>query len=220
MNAKTLLPILLLTTTLGASAAAAQEVDGYGPWRFGMSKAEVLGVEKLGPYTPVVSTDGLETKNGPFKGETRNVSFVFGLGGLSHIQIWVYEGRSYDEAIKQFYAAYQHLVENFGPVHQDGDPWPSDLTAETLASRIPPEYHQSAASPEAFVEELKSKGSTNVETLKLHLHPQKPVKGADVYASFLHTPRLGFYWVFLYYKLAERPVSQVIAGLSSNVRPL
>lgn len=202
---------LLLTIALGASAAAGQDVDGYGPWRFGMSKAEVQAVEQFAPYTPVASTDGLETKKGPFLGENRNVSFVFGLGGLSHIQVWVYEGRSYDEAVQQLYRAYEHLFENFGPVHQDGNPWPADLTAETLVSRIPPEYRPSS-SPESFLEELQSKGSAKVDTLKLHLHPQKPVKGADVYASFLHSPRLGFYWVFLYYKIPEQPVRQVSAG--------
>lgn len=215
MNTKKLLPILLLATTLSASAAIAQNVDGYGPWRFGMSKDEVQAVQKLGPYTPVASTEGLETKNGPFMGETRNVSFVFGLGGLSHIQIWVYEGRDYDEAVQQFYRAYKHLVENFGPVHQDGNPWPADLTAEAFAERIPQEYRR-ASSREVFVDELKSRGSAQVEISKLHLHPQKPIRGADIYGSLLHSPKLGTYWVFLYYKVPERPVNQVLAGASDR----
>ncbi len=213
-RAKTMKPflqLLLLAVIAGSAAAAAQEVDGYGPWRFGMSKADVQAVEKLGPYTPVGSTDGLETKNGPFMGENRNVSFVFGLGGLSHIQVWVYEGSDYDEAVKQLYRAYEHLAENYGPVHQDGNPWPADLTVETLVSRIPPEYRPSS-SLESFMKELQSQGTAKVDTLKLHLYPQKPVKGADVYASFLHSPRLGFYWVFLYYKVPAQPVRQVSAG--------
>ena len=210
MNAKTLLSLFLLTTTLGA-AAAAQEIDGYGPWRFGMSKEDVQAVEKLGPYTPVAATEGLETKNGPFMGETRNVSFVFGLGGLSQIQVWLYEGKSYDEAVRQFYRAYQHLTENFGPVHQDGNPWPPELTAEAFAERIPEEYRR-ASSTEDFLAELKSRGSMRVEVMKLHLHPQKPIRSADVYGSFLHSPALGTFWVFLYYKIPERPVNQVSAG--------
>src|SRR5262245_33297291 len=39
MKAQTLFYSLLLATMLGAAAAAGQGVDGYGPWRFGMSKA-------------------------------------------------------------------------------------------------------------------------------------------------------------------------------------
>jgi len=211
MTAKKLLPILLLAATLGASAVVAQDVDGYGPWRFGMSKAEVQAVEKFGPYTPVASTDGLETKNGPFMGETKNVSFVFGLGGLSQIQVWLYEGTSYDDAVKAFYQGYKHLVEKFGPVHQDGNPWPADLAAEAFAQRIPEEVRR-ASSAAGFLEELKSKGSARVEVSKLHLHPQRPIQKAEVYASLLHSPTLGRYWVFLYYKVPERPVAQVSAG--------
>ena len=215
MNTKDLLPILLLAITLSASAAVAQDVDGYGPWRFGMSKDDVQAVDKFGPYTPVASTEGLETKNGPFMGESRNVSFVFGLGGLSQVQIWLYEGKSYDDAVKAFYQAYKHLVENFGPVHQDGNPWPADLTAEAFAERIPQEYRR-ASSAENFVEDLKLRGSAQVEITRLHLHPQKPVRGADVFGSLLHGPKLGTYWVFLYYKVPERPVNQVLADGSDR----
>jgi hypothetical protein len=213
--------ILLLGTVLAAlllaSIAAAQGVDGYGPWRFGMSKAEVQAVEKFGPYTPVGATDGLETGNGPFMGETRNVSFIFGLGGLSQIQIWVYEGQSYDDAVKAFYRAYHHLVENFGPVHQDGNPWPADLTAEAFAERIPQEYRQASSMPEAFADELKAKGAARLDVSKLHLHPQKPVSGAEVYGSLLHSRQLGTYWVFLYYKVPAGPEKQVSASLERGV---
>ncbi|HEV8577671.1 MAG TPA: hypothetical protein VGX68_01205 [Thermoanaerobaculia bacterium] len=212
MKAKISLCSLFLAATLVASLAAAQDVDGYGPWRFGMSKDEVQAVEKFGPYTPVASTDGLETKHGPFMGENRNVSFVFGLGGLSQIQIWLYEGRSYDEAIKEFYRAYQHLVENFGPVHQDGNPWPADLTAEAFAERIPQEYRQASSSAEGLVDELKAKGPAQVDVSKLHLHPQKPVQGAEIYGSLLHSQKLGTYWVFLYYKVPAGQDHQVSAG--------
>jgi hypothetical protein len=210
MKAKSLLPTLLLALMAGATADA-QQVIGYGPWRFGMSKAEVEEVKEFGPYTPVASTKGLETKKGPFVGEDRNVSFVFGPGGLSHIQVWVYEGRSYEEAVRQFYRAYQHLTDNFGPVHQDGSPWPADLTPETFAARIPSEYRLSST-PESFMADLESSGSAKLEVSKLHLHPQRPIQNAEVYASLVHSPKMGSYWVFLYYKMPPPRMGEVSAG--------
>ena len=183
--------------------AAAPRVEGYGPWRFGMKPEEVQAVEAHGPYTPVHSTGGLETKNGPFQGETRNVSFVFGPAGLSHIQIWAYEGKDFEQAVKEFYGAYRYLTETFGPLCNDQGPWPADLTLDAFKSRIPQEYRQGAAAPGTFGETLQSQGSVQVQMLKLHLRPVQPVEGAEVYGSLIYAPKLPGYWVFLYYKLPK-----------------
>jgi len=182
---------------------AAQRIEGYGPWRFGMKPAEVQAVEAHGPYTPVHSTGGLETKNGPFAGETRNVSFVFTPAGLSHIQVWAYQGNDFEQAAKELHGVYRYLVETFGPVHNDGEPWPADLELEAFKSRIPQDYRQGAAAPGTFIEALQSQGSTQLQMLKLHLHPQQPIEGAEVYGSLIYAPKLPGYWVFLYYKLPK-----------------
>lgn len=195
-----LLQLILLLGWI-APLSAAPGVEGYGPWRFGMKPAEVQAVEAHGPYTPVHSTGGLETKNGPFQGETRNVSFVFGPAGLSHIQIWVYEGNDLEQAVKEFHGAYRHLVETFGPVHRDGDLWPADLALDAFKSRIPPEFGQGGSSFSSFMEKLQAQGSGQVEMLRLHLHPQECAEGAQVYGSLVYAPKLTAYWVFVYYKL-------------------
>jgi hypothetical protein len=103
-----------------APLSAAQRVEGYGPWRFGMKHDEVLAVEAHGPYTPVHSTGGLETKNGPFRGETRNISFAFTTAGLWYIQIWAYQGTDYEHAVKELHGVYRYLIETFGPDRHDG----------------------------------------------------------------------------------------------------
>lgn len=195
-----LLQLLLLWGCI-APLSAAPRVEGYGPWRFGMKPGEVQAVEAHGPYTPVHSTGGLETKNGPFQGETRNVSFVFGLTGLSHIQIWAYQGNDFEQAVKELHGVYRHLVDTFGPVHRDGEPWPADLALDAFKSRIPPEFGKGGSSPSTFVEKLQTQGSAQVDMLKLHLHPQQPVEGAQVYGSLIYAPKLTGYWVFVYYKL-------------------
>ena len=205
MRSRRLCAALLLLLGWTAPLPAAQRVEGYGPWRFGMSKAEVEAVEKHGPYTPVHSTGGLETKNGSFQGETRNVSFVFDAAGLSHIQIWAYQGNDFEQAVKELHGVYRHLVETFGPVHNDGDPWPADLAPDAFKGRIPPRFQQGAAAPGTFGETLQSQGSVQLDMQRLHLHPQQPVEGAEVYGSLIYAPKLPGYWVFLYYKLPKAP---------------
>lgn len=203
MRSTRLSAALLLLLGWIAPLSAEQRVEGYGPWRLGMKPEEVQAVSAHGPYTPVYSTGGLETKNGPFRGETRNVSFVFGPAGLYHLQIWAYEGKDFDEAAKEFFGVYRHLVETFGPVHNDGEPWPADLDLEALKSCIPQSFRQGAAAPGEFIEKLQAQGSTQLQMLKLHLHPQQPIEGAVVYGSLLYAPKLPGYWVFLYYKLPK-----------------
>lgn len=79
--------LVVLFLLLPATARAA-EVQGYGPWKFGMKPAEVEAVKEFGPYSPVQSTGGLETMNGEFLGQKTPVSFIFRPAGLHHIQIW------------------------------------------------------------------------------------------------------------------------------------
>jgi len=179
----------------------AAPVQGYGPWRFGMKHDEVLAIEAHGPYTPVHSTGGLETKNGPFRGETRPISFAFTTAGLAHIQIWAYQGNDFEQAVKELHGVYRYLVETFGPVGREGEAWPADLTLDALKSRIPPEFRKGGSSPSTFVDKLQTQGSARVDFQKLHLHPQQPVEGAEVSGSLIYAPKMTGYWVFLYYKL-------------------
>ena len=197
-----ILQLILLWGWL-APLHAAQRVEGYGPWRFGMKPEEVQAVKAHGPYKAVASTGGLETKKGPFAGETRNVSFVFGPAGLAHIQVWAYQGGDFEQAVKELHGVYRHLTATFGPVHNDGEPWPADLDLEAFKSRIPQTYRKGAAAPETFGETLQSQGSVQLDMMKLHLHPQQPVEGAEVYGSLIYAPKLPGYWVFLYYKLPK-----------------
>lgn len=71
---------------------------GVGPFRFGMSRAEVSSVAACHPYTTVASTGGLECPSYTFDGQTMNVSFFFTANRLTRIQLWYYEGGSAPEA--------------------------------------------------------------------------------------------------------------------------
>lgn len=190
---------LLLTSLaiVGKVASPSHSIDGFDDWRFGMSPDEVSAVREQGPYQKVPSTGGLETRNGRFSGERSTISFVFGPEGLYHIQIWAYEGQSFDDAAAAFERSYHYLVREFGAVYSDGQRWPSDLDSKAIRELIPDSFQSSES--DGFGE-LQGNGRVEANIERLHLHPAVPIAGAQVYASFLHSSSLGLYWVFVYYK--------------------
>src|SRR4051794_38200637 len=99
--------------------ALAQRKDNrsHGPWKLGMTRAEVIAVKENGPYKRVGITGGIETANGIFDGDRRNVAFVFDENDrVNKIQIWAYEGQSEKEALKNWYRVYQNYTNLHGTV--------------------------------------------------------------------------------------------------------
>ena len=181
-----------------ASGAPAAEVNGFEPWKLGMTREEVLALASAGPYSPVSSTGGLETRNAQFQGKKVTASFVFGSEGLRHIQIWAYEGQDYKDALLAFHDAYSYLSEKFGSLRSDESEISSGLALQALDELIPAEFRTGTTRSE--LGELQQKGSIQAQFHKFHLQPQEPPAGAEVYASLSHSPQLGFYWVFVYFK--------------------
>lgn len=173
-------------------------MEGYGPWRLGMTPDEVRAVEEQGPYTSVQATGGLETANGDFMGRPANVSFVFGPAGLHHIQVWAYEGQDLAAAEDAFFAAYRHLSERFGDLRADGRSVPAGLSWDQVLELVPASFRDTSEARD--LREMKPGETLQAGIRKLHLHPRAEVEGAQVYASLLHSPQLGLYWVFVYYK--------------------
>ncbi len=181
-----------------ASGAAAAEVRGFEPWKLGMTREEVLALSSAGPYTPVPSTGGLETRNAQFQGKKVTASFVFGSERLRHIQIWAYEGQDYRDALLAFHEAYSYLSENFGSLQSGNSKVPAGLALQELDQLIPSEFRTGTRKSE--LGELQQKGSIQAQIHKFHLHPQEPPAGAEVYASLMHSPQIGSYWVFVFFK--------------------
>ncbi len=178
-------------------ASQAAPVTGYGPWRFGMSAAEVSQVKESEPYRPVRTTGGLETPAGTFLGEKTNISFIFGAHGLRRIQVWAYEGTDFAAATKMFHSTYKYLSDRFGALRQDDGSVPEGLTLEALRARLPSSFR--GASKAVAMDELKAGGSIGAHFEELHLSPQHPPAGGAVFASLVHSPQLGLYYVFVYF---------------------
>jgi hypothetical protein len=180
------------------AAGRAAEIQGYGPWTFGMTPAEVAAVSQYGPYTKVASTGGLETMNGDFGGQKTPISFVFRPAGLYQIQIWLYTGSSFDEAAAALHRAYLDLGHTFGALETTGGALAADLDAKQLALKIGPEF---ADPKESLLPRLRAGGTVQVHTITFRIAPASlPTPGRDVHADLIRSPELGSYYVFLYYR--------------------
>lgn len=192
------LSCLLWGLCLFSAAARAEEVQGYGPWKLGMTPAEVEAVTQFGPYAKVQSTGGLETANGDFGGQKTHISFVFRPAGLYHIQLWLYQGESYEEALAAIHRVYRHLGSTFGPLNDPGGSLAADLTPLQLSARIGPEF---SSAKESLLPRLHAGGTVQVSTITYRIAPVAlPTQGRDVHADLIRSPELGLYYVFLYYR--------------------
>jgi hypothetical protein len=188
-------PGLLLPAAAQAQAA---DLSGYGPWKFGMTPAEVEAVSQFGPYAKVPSTGGLETPNGEFGGQKTHISFVFRPAGLYHIQLWLYQGESFEEAVAALHRAYVHLGTAFGPLNDIDGRLAESMDAKQLAAKIGPEF---SSAKESLLPRLHAGGTVQVHTITYRIAPVTlPAQGRDVHADLLRSPELGLYYVFLYYR--------------------
>ena len=165
------------------SIGAAQTNRGYGPWKLGMSKAEVAAVADYGPYREVRTTGGLETEKGFFDGRPCNVSFVFGEAGLRKIQIWVYEGKSIEEAIAGWYQVYDFFHRTYGEV-------------ESKALQLPPRVEKAE-----FLARVRAALATQARdaVLRVQMAPTPMPEGIAVFSSLFRDPKHGCF-VFVYYQ--------------------
>jgi hypothetical protein len=153
-----------------------------GPWRFGMTKAEVTVFEKFGPYKDVRATGGTETFNAVFDGKKANISFAFDDKGLKRIQVWAYEGRSKEDAGKAWASLYSYMEKTYGPV-------------ELPQIKVGPESEP--PTPDA----LSIAATMHVTTLgKVQMAPKKMPAGARVFSSFASREIQGapYFYLFLY----------------------
>ena len=127
---------LAVSLLVAPEPGGAQDHRGYGPWRLGMSRDAVRAVAAYGPYTDA-TTGSLETANGIFEEQRTPVSFIFGQGGLTRIEIGAYEGQSRDAAIDAWYRVHQYLARVHGAVESGELQVPTTVSREdfTAAAR-------------------------------------------------------------------------------------
>ena len=144
-----------------------------GPWKLGMTREEVMAVRDHGPYVPVRVTGGIETANGIFDGEKKNVAFVFGQnGGVNKIQVWAYEGKSEDEALKSWYRVYKYFAKRYGTVESSILGFPPAIDEQEFLKRSRKVLAAPPTAPGA----------------RMQMAPRPMPADARVFASFMTIP--------------------------------
>jgi hypothetical protein len=103
--------LILVCFLLPSSTFAA----GLAPWKFGMTKAEVVSFKEFGPYKTFSNGD-LETFNGRFQGRKENIQFFFVKNRLHRIEVNLFEGVGAKKAIAACERAYEALQHDYGKV--------------------------------------------------------------------------------------------------------
>jgi hypothetical protein len=88
---------------------------GLPPWKFGMTKEEVVRFKQFGPYKSFPGGD-FETYNGVYVGQKRNVQFYFQNNRLVKIMVEFGESTNRDQTIATFKTVYRVLEKQYGKV--------------------------------------------------------------------------------------------------------
>ena len=176
--------LLIVSLAFFAIPELHAQVEGYGPWKFGMSSEEVPTAKEFGPYKPVEETGGLETFNAKWRDKKTNIYFIFKDDGLDKIQIWAYEGGDRDLAVEAWWEVASYLREKHGAIEFRKFPeLPNDVEKEEFVE---------------FFSSLLEKG----EPTKVQMGLVEMPEGAIVFSSLFLHPEHGFY-VFLFYRKNE-----------------
>lgn len=105
---------------------------GLAPWQFGMTKEQVASFKEFGPYKTFSNGD-LETYNGEFDHEKRNVQFFFNVSGLNRIEINMYEGQASAEAGRAIERVAEYYRRACGEIKASGFDLPAGEDAHKIA---------------------------------------------------------------------------------------
>src|SRR5262245_9679050 len=170
---------MLVVSMLAMSPMAAP--GGLGPYRFGMTRAEVEAVPACHPYVAVAGTRGLECRNFTFEGRQMTISFIFAGASLSRIQLWYYEGSSEAEARKATDALLEDLSRR-GPLRSNAVAPGETPTTKSIFERV-----------------NVARGGRNVPA-RVQIAATAVEPGTTVYGSVTRV-RVG-YFVFLFFSVA------------------
>jgi hypothetical protein len=200
----------VLLSLVGVSSAAIAPYN-IGPWRLGMSREEVTSFAENGPYEKVAVTGGYETRNAAIAENKTAVSFVFRNDKLDFIQVWRYEGKSFEEAKNAILKLFDEMTGQFGGAtipHIDVK-GPHGFDHRAMKAVL---ERTLGTAPDLSEKWEKENGT--VGTFMFDLVPQSQPEGSRLQGQFGYSGRYHTYYVFLFQDRADAPERSVKANVS------
>lgn len=196
--------LVLLLASLPSRAQLAE--FNVGPWRLGMTRAEVAGFSSEGPYLEVPATGGLETKGAKLDRGRTNVSFVFEDDRLDYIQVWYYEGSRYKKARSAVLEVFDLFTERFGGASIPGitvnDSERLDRKGlEVMLDRV-------LGTSADLGRRMAEKGN-GLGLFRFDLVPSSQPVGSKITGQFGYSTRFDAYYVFLFQDDPSKPDRRV-----------
>ncbi len=166
---------LLLLIALVPSFASA---TGYGPWSFGMTKADVRAIAEANPYYEFRNGD-IGSQNGTFEGERAPISFYFQGERLVRVMVVAYAGTDYEKAKRAWLKAHAHIQQNFGGTEV-------------------PSKGKGPSDAKAAAEALDESGLRTGANAKIQMGATPMPKDRTVWSTVNIVPNVG-YWVAVNY---------------------
>jgi hypothetical protein len=195
--------LLFASVLAAASTYAAPDASAFrlGPWTLGMTREQVTAVPDTGPYVPVESTGGLETRGGVFESKPATFSFVFGDNGLRYVQLWAYEGKNYEDAKQAALTVANVFFRDLGGLSQDrfeanGKPFPPDLVPQIVDSTL--------GKARDIGNEIKKKHKSAI-LFTFDVPPMNQPEGRRIHCQWVYASRYDTYYIFVFEDYADAP---------------
>lgn len=177
-----------------------------GPWRLGMTRAEVASFTSHGPFLEVQATGGLETQGAKLDRGRTNVSFVFEQDRLDYIQVWFYEGDSYRKARPAVLELFDLFAERFGGASVPGIMVNNSERLDRIGFEA---FLDRVLGTSADLGQRMAKEDKGLGLFRFDLVPSGQPTGSKITGQFGYSTRFDTYYVFLFQDDPGKPDRRV-----------
>jgi hypothetical protein len=173
-----------------------------GEWRLNDSRETIRSLNSLPNLREVSVTSGLETPDATFDGKKKNISFVFDQNGLAYSQVWLYEGKSLDEAAEEFSKLHMYFQDHLGGATLKGLSAEGGMTPELVKVGTNQIYNNVSRGIKETNDESEEKVTF---LLTLDMSPISQPKNNRLHGVLIYSGQHDQFYVFLYEDRVNSP---------------